>query len=146
MKAVVAMVAVLTLALNSFAEVKWEKYENAFKRAKKENKIVMIYIYSPECHYCREMDETTFEDKEVQETVNKYFVPVKVRKCSEDGQEIRREYGYLGTPTFHFIEPNGKKIKSIFGAWRKDDFLKILKYFYEGHYKNKSMTDYFMEN
>jgi thioredoxin-related protein len=140
------MVALVLISKTVLADINWENYENAFIKAKKEKKLVMIYIYSPECHYCKEMEETTFKDKQVQQTVNRYFVPVKVRKCSKDGQEIRKEYGYLGTPTFHFIEPNGKKIKSIFGAWIKEDFLKILKYFYEKHYKTKSMTDYFMEN
>jgi thioredoxin-related protein len=101
---------------SAFAEINWVNYEYAFIKSKKENKIVMIYIYSPICHYCKEMEETTFNNPEVQETLNKYFVPVKVRKCSKEGMEIRKEYGYLGTPTFHFIEPNGKKIKSIFGA------------------------------
>lgn len=145
-KVVAIMFFSLGFALSSVAKINWEKYENAFKKAKEENKLIMIYIYSPECHYCKEMEKTTFQDKEVQRTVNKYFIPIKVRKCSEYGLEIRKEYGYLGTPTFHFVEANGKKIKSIFGAWKKDDFLKILKYFYEKYYKSKSMTDYFMEN
>jgi len=140
------VLASLIVSFSAVAKINWEKYENAFKKASEESKLVLIYIYSLECHYCKEMDETTFQDKKVQDVVNKYFVPVKVRKCSEDGLEIRREYGYLGTPTFHFIEANGKKLKSIFGAWKKEDFLKILKYFYEKHYKTKSMTEYFMEN
>lgn len=135
----------LAINLSVLADVKWLDYQEAFYKAKKENKIVMIYIYSPECHYCKEMEATTFKDKEVQETINKYFAPVKVRKCLELGLEIRKEYGYLGTPTFHFVKPDGKKIKSIFGAWKKEDFLKILKYFYEGHYKTKSMTEYFLQ-
>lgn len=135
----------LTLSLAAFADVKWIDYEKAFKIAKEKGKLIMLYIYSPECHYCKEMEATTFKNEEVQKTVNEYFVPVKIRKCSEIGLEVRREYGYLGTPTFHFVKPNGKKIKSIFGAWKKEDFMKILKYFYEGHYKKKSMTEYFLE-
>ncbi|RMA96134.1 thioredoxin family protein [Hydrogenothermus marinus] len=137
------MVAILTVS--AFADIKWQPYEEAFKKAKEQNKLVMIYIFSPSCHYCKRMEATTFKDKKVQEIVNKYFIPVKIRKCSKIGQEVRKEYGYLGTPTFHFIESSGKKVKSIFGAWKKEDFLKILKYFYEGHYKKKSMTDYFLE-
>ncbi len=135
----------LAINLSTFADVKWLSYKDAFSKARKENKIVMIYLYSPECHYCKEMDETTFKDKKVQEIINKYFAPVKVRKCIELGLKVRKKYGYLGTPTFHFIKPDGKKIKSIFGAWKKEDFLKILKYFYEGHYKTKSMTEYFLQ-
>ena len=139
------IVMVLTLSITAFAKINWVDYEDAFIKAKKENKIIMIYIYSPDCHYCKEMDATTFKDPDVQEIINRYFIPVKVRKCLENGLEVGKEYGYLGTPTFHFIQPNGKKIKSIFGAWRKKDFLQILRYFYEEHYKKKSMTEYFLE-
>lgn len=129
----------------SYGDIKWYGLDDGFKKARKEKKIVMIYIYSPKCHYCKRMEATTFKDKKVQKILNRFFVPIKVRKCTEDGMFAREEYGYLGTPTFHFITPDGKKIKSIFGAWKKNEFLKILKYFYSGVYKRKTMTEYFMD-
>ncbi len=127
------------------ADIKWLKdLDTALYKAKKQNKLILIYIYSPHCGYCKKMDRTTFKDKEIQEILKKYFIPVKVDKDSPEGEMIKAEYGYLGTPTFHFLEPDGKKIKSIFGAWEKEDFLLILKYFAEGYYKKMSMTEYFM--
>jgi thioredoxin-related protein len=143
MRTVVAFLLVILGV--SYGDISWYGLNDGFKKAQKEKKPVMIYIYSPKCHYCKEMDATTFKDKKVQELVNRYFVPIKIRKCSEDGMFVRAEYGYLGTPTFHFVSPDGEKIKSIFGAWPKEDFLKILGYFYTGAYKTKSMTEYFME-
>jgi thioredoxin-related protein len=128
------------------ADIRWLKdLDLALYKAKKQNKLVLVYIYSPHCGYCKRMDRTTFRDKEIQEYVEKYFIPVKIDSNSPEGEMIKTEYGYLGTPTFHFIEPDGKKIKSIFGAWEKKDFLMILKYFAEGHYKKMTMTEYFME-
>ncbi len=135
----------LIVVSSSFGEIKWYGLNDGFQKAIKEKKLIMIYIYSPKCHYCKRMEATTFKDKQVQEVINRYFVPIKVRKCSENGMFVKEEYGYMGTPTFHFIKPDGNKIKGIFGAWPKEDFLKILKYFYTGAYKTKSMTDYFME-
>lgn len=129
----------------SYADIKWLSLEDGFSRAQKEKKIVLIYIYSPKCHYCKKMEATTFKSPQVQEIVNKYFIPVKVRKCSEDGAFVKEEYGYLGTPTFHFVKPDGTKIKSLFGAWSKEEFLKILRYFYSGAYKQKSMNEFFTE-
>jgi len=133
-------------SLNAVASINWVSYKDAFKKAQKENKLVMIYIYSDECHYCKEMEQTTFKDKEVIQTINRYFVPVKVEKKTKDAKEVIKKYGYLGTPTFHFVDKDGKKLKSIFGAWKKEDFLKILGYFYSQVYKTKTMTEYFMEN
>ncbi len=141
-------VAVIVVFIIGFAnaDIKWETDLNtAFERAEKENRLLMIYLYSPRCHYCKFMEEKVFPAKEVQEIVNKNFVPVKVRKCTDDGQFIKVHYGYMGTPMFYFVKPDGDLIKSIFGAWQKKDFLKILEYFAGGHYKRVPMTEYFME-
>jgi len=140
------LIAIVLIISNfSFADINWANLKDAFKKAKKENKLVMIYIYSIHCQYCKKMERTTFNDKEVQNILNKYFVPVKVEKDSEEGIKVKNKYGYFGTPTFHFITSDGRKIKSLFGAWEKEDFLKILQYFYTKMYKQKSMTEYFME-
>ncbi len=141
-RSVVLMLFVFSVC---YGDIQWLDLNKGFGKASKEGKLVMIYVYSPKCHYCKEMEAKTFKDKKVQQTINRYFVPIKVRKCSEDGMFVREEYGYLGTPTFHFVKQSGEKIKSLFGAWPKEDFLKILKYFYSGVYRKKSMTDYFME-
>jgi thioredoxin-related protein len=141
-----SVVAVFLIGIGiSYADIKWLGLTQGFKKARQEEKLIMIYIYSSKCYYCKKMEATTFKDPQIQEIVNKNFVAVKVRKCDDEGQFIRKEYGYLGTPTFHFLTPDGKKIKSIFGAWNKKEFLKILKYFYEKHYLSKSMTQYFMD-
>ncbi len=130
----------------SLAEVNWFSLNEGLKKAKKEKKLVVIYITSKHCQYCKKMDKTTFEAKEIQNYMNIHFIPIKVEKSSKDGLLVRKMYGYMGTPTFHFLEPSGKKIKTLFGAWKTDEFMKILRYFAEGHYKTESMTEYFMKN
>ena len=145
-KKVVIVLFLITFGISSAkAEIRWlYDLDMALYKAQKQNKLILIYIYSPHCGYCKKMDRTTFKDREIQEIIKKYFIPVKVDKDSPQGEMIKAEYGYLGTPTFHFLESNGKKIKSIFGAWEKKDFLMILKYFAKGYYKKMNMTEYFM--
>lgn len=128
------------------ADINWISYEKAFDLAKKENKLVLVYIYSPSCHYCDIMEFNVFESKRVEDLINKDFIPVKLRKCSKEGIEFRKKYGFIGTPMFYFLETDGKKIKSIFGAWEEKDFFKILDYFASDNYKNMDMNEYFMKN
>ncbi len=130
----------------SFGDVKWLSLKEGLKKAKEEKKLVVIYITSKHCQYCRKMENTTFKDKEIQEFMNEHFIPIKAEKNSKDGWVVRKKYGYVGTPTFHFLEPDGKKIKTLFGAWTSDEFMGILRYFAEGHYKTINMTEYFMKN
>lgn len=129
----------------SKAEISWINYDRAFEKAKKENKIVFIYIYSPSCHYCDLMDFKVFDSKKVEDILNNYFIAVKLRKCSKEGMEVRKKYGFTGTPMFYFLKPDKTLIKSIFGAWEERDFVKILEYFYTGAYENMSITEYFMK-
>jgi thioredoxin-related protein len=139
------ILALLVLIGFSNAQINWVPYNQAFEKAKKENKIVFIYIYSPSCHYCDIMDFNVFESKRVEELLNKHFIPVKLRKCSNEGIEVRKKYGFVGTPMFYFLNPDGSKIKTIFGAWEEKDFVKILNYFASGSYKEMTMDEYFMK-
>ncbi|MGB9766705.1 MAG: thioredoxin family protein [Sulfurihydrogenibium sp.] len=140
-------VLVLLLLIIGFAkaDINWVPYNQAFDKAKKENKLVFIYIYSPSCHYCDIMDFQVFESKRIEDLLNTKFVPVKLRKCSQEGMEVRKKYGFVGTPMFYFLDKDGNKIKTIFGAWEEKDFFKILNYFVTGSYKDMTMDEYFMK-
>jgi thioredoxin-related protein len=140
-------VLVLLLLIIGFAkaDINWVPYNQAFDKAKKENKLVFIYIYSPSCHYCDIMDFKVFESKRIEDLLNTKFVPVKLRKCSQEGMEVRKKYGFVGTPMFYFLDKDGNKIKTIFGAWEEKDFFKILNYFATGSYKDMTMDEYFMK-
>jgi thioredoxin-related protein len=139
------LIFILTLFGISKAEINWVPLDKAFEIAKKENKLVFVYIYSPSCHYCDIMDFNVFDSRKVEDMLNRQFVPVKLRKCSKEGIEFRKKYGFVGTPMFYFLEPDGKKIKAIFGAWEEKDFVKILEYFSSGSYKTMDMNEFFMK-
>lgn len=52
--------------------------EEAFSKAKAENKPVFLSIGYSSCHWCHVMAEESFEDKKVAELLNRFYVPVKV--------------------------------------------------------------------
>jgi uncharacterized protein YyaL (SSP411 family) len=59
--------------------VNWYPWgEEAFKKAKKENKFIFLSIGYSTCHWCHVMAEESFEDKEVANLLNTYFVSIKV--------------------------------------------------------------------
>lgn len=92
------------------------------QKAKAQHKSVLIELVSPTCHYCKIMD-TTLQDKDIQKALKRfYFVKVDVTK-----ESLPPALEWRLTPSFIFIDQNGKPIKKVPGAWQKDDFLKILK-------------------
>lgn len=52
--------------------------DEAFERAKKEDKLVFLSIGYSTCHWCHVMEKESFEDKEVADAMNKVFISIKV--------------------------------------------------------------------
>ncbi len=67
------------LLQHAYNPVDWYPWgEEAFLKAKKENKPVFLSIGYSTCHWCHVMEKESFEDREVAELLNKNFVAIKV--------------------------------------------------------------------
>jgi len=59
--------------------VHWMPYgDDAFKKARLEQKLVLISIGYSSCHWCHVMEKEVFEDEECAALMNKFFVCIKV--------------------------------------------------------------------
>jgi thioredoxin-related protein len=71
----------LTL-INSFyisgQEINWMTIEEAELAVKKQPKKILIDVYTDWCGYCKKMDKTTFQDKDMINYLNKEFYCVKM--------------------------------------------------------------------
>lgn len=95
--------------------VDWYSWgEEAFEKAKTEDKPVFLSIGYSTCHWCHVMERESFEDQEVAEILNKYFVSVKVDR--EERPDIDSIYmtvcqsltGRGGWPLTVVMTPNKK--------------------------------------
>ncbi len=104
--------------------VKRYSYEEALKKAKKENKIVMIEGYIPFCRGCIQMDREVFVEDRVKEALNRDFVVVHENMLIE---KLPLGLKSLGTPSFYFITNDGKKvIEQVVGIGTVEEFLELL--------------------
>ena len=86
----------------------------AFDRAEKEDKPVFLSIGYSACHWCHVLAHESFEDKEIAELLNKYFISIKVDK--EERPDIDSVYmavcqaftGSGGWPTSIFMTADQK--------------------------------------
>lgn len=86
----------------------------AFERAKKEDKPVFLSIGYSTCHWCHVMAHESFEDAQIAEVLNRYFIAVKVDK--EERPDIDSIYmaacqaftGSGGWPMSVFLTPEQK--------------------------------------
>ena len=88
--------------------------EEAFRRAKEEDKPVFLSIGYSTCHWCHVMAHESFEDPEIAAILNRYFISIKVDK--EERPDIDSIYmavcqaftGSGGWPTTIFMTADQK--------------------------------------
>jgi uncharacterized protein YyaL (SSP411 family) len=128
--------------------VNWYPWgERAFKKAKEENKLVIISIGYSACHWCHVMEHESYEDTTVASIMNEHFVSVKVdREERPDIDQLYMDTAYLiggtgGWPLNVLALPNGKPFFA--GTYfSKTNLIKILNYFIEiQHNDPLSLTD-----
>lgn len=113
------------LASSALAELKWaSSYEAAFAQAKKEKKAVMVMLSKEDCPACDYMSDVVFEEKTVTDEVHKRFVPVHLDIYDDT---VPENLGYIGTPTFYFLDIKGKKLGRHDGAANVPTFLGVLR-------------------
>ncbi len=67
------------LLQHAYNPVDWFGWnEEAFQKAKTENKPIFLSIGYSTCHWCHVMEHESFEDEEVANILNNYFVSIKV--------------------------------------------------------------------
>ena len=67
--------------------------EEAFSKAKEENKLIFLSIGYSTCHWCHVMEEESFEDEDVAALLNQDFISIKVDR--EQFLQIDKKYQKL---------------------------------------------------
>ena len=103
------------LKQHAYNPVDWYPWgEEAFEKAKKEDKPIFLSIGYSTCHWCHVMEKESFEDEEIVKILNENFVPVKVDR--EERPDIDSIYmnvcmmmtGHGGWPLTVFLTPDKK--------------------------------------
>ncbi|KAM9281120.1 spermatogenesis-associated protein 20 isoform 2-T2 [Morus bassanus] len=64
--------------------------QEAFDKAKKENKLIFLSVGYSTCHWCHVMEEESFKNKEIGEIMNKNYVCIKVDR--EERPDVDKVY------------------------------------------------------
>src|SRR5438309_7614429 len=83
-----------------------ESEEDAFRKAREQDRPVMLFLAAFWCRYCQRMDEGAFSDRENMALLNAYFVSLRVENAKRP--DIDARYNLNGWPTIAFLTPNGK--------------------------------------
>src|SRR5215471_5359606 len=127
------------LLQHQYNPVDWYAWsEEAFARARQENKPLFLSIGYSTCHWCHVMERESFESEEVAEFLNQNFVCIKVDR--EERPDVDKIYmtfvqsttGQGGWPLNVFLTP---ELKPFYGGtyfppdqrFGRPSFLQVLK-------------------
>ncbi len=100
--------------------------ETILLKAQEKGKRIIIEAESKTCHYCIEMKKNVIDDPEVSAALRRDFILVSV----DVGESklpfgLEKVYRHI-TPSFFFLDRDGKLLNHYPGSWKKHDFLQIL--------------------
>ncbi len=114
-------------------------YYTALKKAKEQNKILMIMIFKKGCPNCAYMKDIVFERENILNYLNENFVSVLLDIYQTN---YPKQFQSDRAPTFFFIDSkSGKELmpKHV-GGWRDFKFIQILQDV-KAKYDNNSTVD-----
>lgn len=105
--------------------------DEAFEKAKTENKLILVSVGYSACHWCHVMERESFENEEVAEYMNEHFVCIKVDR--EERPDVDQVYMTAvqimtksgGWPLNCFALPDGRP---VYGGtyFQKEQWMQLL--------------------
>jgi thioredoxin-related protein len=128
MKKIIGLIIFLFLARPSFAQIDFMKgsLADAFQKAKSENKVLMVDVYTEWCKWCVELDNKVYSKKDVYEFANANQVNYRIDAEKGEGVDFAKTYKVKGFPTVLFLNGNREEIDRIFGYVPEKDFLEMM--------------------
>jgi thioredoxin-related protein len=153
---VVGILALVILSPQVFSGEKeklhWMTFDEGIATAKKNNKKVLIDVYTDWCGWCKKMDKDTYTEDRVSDYLGENYVVIKLnaespKKLSFQGksyteQELAGAFGVTGYPTTIFLSSGGDPITLVPGYSDAKRFSDIISFIAEDHYLTTKFDDY----
>ena len=115
-------------------KVNWLEWSReAFEKAQKEDKPILLDLTAVWCHWCHVMDSISYSNDEIANIINKDFVPIKV--YIDKRPDIRERYNMGGFPSTVFLDVNGNIITGT--TYIPPNRFKIMLEAIKNSYKNR---------
>ncbi len=105
------LVASSTFAQKGVNFLKNSNLNTAIELAKKQNKLLFVEVYAPDCHICNSFTGT-FAQPQVGSIYNSRFINYQLDIRKPENQKILQQLKIIinATPTFLFFDPKGMKL------------------------------------
>ncbi|MGQ1909455.1 thioredoxin family protein [Marinifilum sp. RC60d5] len=102
-------------------------WAEAKAKAKVENKLIFVDVYTDWCGPCMRMAASVFKDSNVGEYMNSNFISMKIDAEKGEGVAFAKEYATKAFPTLLFINGDGKVVYKSVGGKNSEEFIALSK-------------------
>jgi len=104
--------------------IPWEKdLPTAFKKAKTENKIVLVMAVSKGCKWCEKMKKQTLSNSKVAKKLENYVLVMADRETPSEREQLPP---FQHVPIVFFMTHEKEALDNLRGYFAPDDFLEYL--------------------
>lgn len=121
-------------------DIQWIAYEEGLSRAKSGGKKVFVNFYADWCRYCKQMEQTTFEDKRVISYLNDHFVPIRIN--TDKKPKRAADFGVQSLPVSWFLTEEGERIGNQPGYLSADTLLSLMKFIHTDAYEKMRFNEF----
>lgn len=144
--------------------VKWYTFSEAVALQKKNPRPILVDVYTSWCGPCKMMSANTFGNEIIAKYLNEHYYPVKfnaetrdtvvfngftfANKNPEGTARPVHDFavsildGKLSYPSIVFLNEDIKKLHTVVGYYKADQFEPYLKFFGSGKYKDTKWEDF----
>ncbi len=137
------------------SDLVWHSFDEGLDKALRENKPVLVDVYTEWCGWCKVMDNKTYGDAGVSRYLRERFVLVKLNPETDGvltykGTTYQAAYftqmmGVNGYPATAFFASNADMITLVPGYIQATEFLHILEFIGDKHYVSKPYEAFLKE-
>ena len=110
-------------------KIDWQSFDkDIFIKAKNRDKPVLLHLSANWCHWCHVMEEATYQDKDVMQYLNQYYIA-----STEDHDrrpDLANRYRAYGWPATIIFSKDGQELFKQAGYIAPKRFLEVLKNIY----------------
>ena len=132
--------------------VEWLTFDVATERAAKEDKHMIVDIYTTWCGWCKVMERQTYGNPEVAAYLKEHFLLAKVNGEASgtihwQGKELTerqlaKTLGVTGYPATYFFKPNADLLGGVSGYIQHPDFMTYVRYVHTRWYEKGNIQQY----
>ena len=133
----VILILLISLAFSSYSAIPEKKefmfINDAVKKAKTANKLLIIEFWDPECGSCLRLNNGIFENESTRKFLDENFLIVKVSPADSVYTTLRKHFNLNYQNSVIFMDINGNEIdRTVSYDGNRDSYLSFLKEVSEG--------------